>query len=149
MKKILVLLVLLYGHLFALEKGSTLKIYHEIFMSALHKEKIKVYTSAKELKEVFRTSHKIILVNTPDLADIVVVDTDRSYQDILKQMDIRQQKKIPFFATHYQVLAAYDNVIGALYWKKGRSQLLFVKPRLERFGITLSSEYKPFIVDEL
>jgi len=149
MKKILVLLVLFYGHLFALEKGSTLKVYHEIFMSVLHKEKVKVYTSAKELKEVFRTSPEIVLVNDPDLADIVVVDTDRSYQDVLKHMDIQQQNKIPFFATHYQLLTAYDNVIGALYWKKGRSQLLFVKPRLERFGIILSSEYKPFIVDEL
>jgi len=149
MKKILVLLVLFYGHLFALEKGSTLKVYHEIFMSVLHKEKVKVYTSAKELKEVFRTSPEIVLVNDPDLADIVVVDTDRSYQDVLKHMDIQQQYKIPFFATHYQLLTAYDNVIGALYWKKGRSQLLFVKPRLERFGIILSSEYKPFIVDEL
>ena len=149
MKKILVLLVLFYGHLFALEKGSTLKVYHEIFMSVLHKEKVKVYTSAKELKEVFRTSPEIVLVNDPDLADIVVVDTDRSYQDVLKHMDMQQQNKIPFFATHYQLLTAYDNVIGALYWKKGRSQLLFVKPRLERFGIILSSEYKPFIVDEL
>jgi len=40
------------------------------------------------------------------------------------------------------------NAVGALYWKKGRPQLIFIKNRLDKYKIQLPSEYKGYLVDE-
>ncbi|MBX0311666.1 MAG: hypothetical protein JHC31_07790 [Sulfurihydrogenibium sp.] len=40
------------------------------------------------------------------------------------------------------------NAVGALYWRKGRPQLIFIKSRLDRFRIQLPSEYRRYLVDE-
>jgi len=150
LKKILVLLIILYGHLYALEKQSTLKIYHQIFSSMLQKEKIKVYTKDKELLEIFRQSKKIIPVMNPEESDIIVVCNKYAYEQIYDDVVARKNRKdLIIFATDYHLLKEYPYIVGALYWKKGRSQLLFLKPRLEQYHITLPDEYKPFIVDSL
>ena len=151
MKKILILLILLFGHLYALDKKSTLKIYHQIFFSMLPKEeKIRVYTKDKELLDIFRNSKKIIPVKTPEESDIIVVGNSAVYQKI-HDLVVKQKKRedVIIFATDYHLLKKYPYIIGALYWKKGRSQLLFLRPRLEKYHITLPDEYQPFIVESL
>jgi hypothetical protein len=40
------------------------------------------------------------------------------------------------------------NAVGALYWKKGRPQLIFIKSRLDKYKIQLPSKYKGYLVDE-
>ena len=53
------------------------------------------------------------------------------------------------FVTKYQLLKISEDVVGAFYWKKGRSQLLFIKKRLERHNIKLPTEYQNFMIDAL
>jgi hypothetical protein len=40
------------------------------------------------------------------------------------------------------------NAVGALYWKKGRPQLFFIKNRLDKYRIQLPSEYRGYLTDE-
>ncbi|MGC8649920.1 MAG: hypothetical protein ACP5S8_02985 [Hydrogenobaculum sp.] len=44
----------------------------------------------------------------------------------------------------YDTLIKNDDAVAGLYWLDGRYQLVFVKERLRRFGITLPKQYKPF-----
>ncbi|PMP91074.1 MAG: hypothetical protein C0170_05260, partial [Hydrogenobaculum sp.] len=50
----------------------------------------------------------------------------------------------PFLAMSYDALLKNTNAVAGLYWLDGRYQLVFVKERLRRFGITLPKQYKPF-----
>jgi len=113
-------------------------------------EKIRVYTKDKELLDIFRNSKKIIPVKTPEESDIIVVGNSAVYQKI-HDLVVKQKKRedVIIFATDYHLLKKYPYIIGALYWKKGRSQLLFLRPRLEKYHITLPDEYQPFIVESL
>ncbi|MGC8588116.1 MAG: hypothetical protein ACP5LI_03725 [Hydrogenobaculum sp.] len=52
----------------------------------------------------------------------------------------------PFLAMSYDALLKNTNAVAGLYWLDGRYQLVFVKERLRRFGITLPKQYKPFEV---
>lgn len=150
MKKILVLMILIYGHLYALDKQSTLKIYHQIFFAMLPKDKIKVYTKDKELLEIFKYSKKIIPVTNLEESDIIVVSNSHTYQKIDHFLQHEKKKNDHIiFATDYHLLKEYPYIVGALYWKKGRSQLLFLKPRLEKYHITLPDDYHQFIVESL
>lgn len=151
MKKILILLILVYGHLHALERESTLKIYHQIFSALVHKPSIRVYTNDKEYKEVFVHSKRLVLSNDPASADIVLITNRPALFQTMKEeqwMNEHEVKPI-IFVTDYRLLKYSFDIVGAFYWKKGRSQLLFIKNRLEAHHITLPAEYQDFTVDEL
>jgi len=151
LKKIFILLILVYGHLFALEKESTLKIYHQIFSSLVSKPTISVYTNDKEYKNVFSQSNKINLVNEVSVADIVLITNRPTLFNVMKDLQWMQQEgeKPILFVTDYRLLKYSLDIVGAFYWRKGRSQLLFIKKRLDQYHISLPQEYHAFMVDEL
>ncbi len=151
MKKIFILLILLYGHLYALERESTLKMYHQIFSALVSKPIINVYTDDKEYREVFVYSEKIVLSKKPEESDIVLITNESTLDSALRgnRVSNRTNKKPILFVTNYRFLEKSADIIGAFYWRKGRSQLLFIKNRLDKYGIVLPSEYKDFSVDTL
>lgn len=151
MRKIFLLLILLYGHLYALERESTLKMYHQIFSSLVSKPMIHVYTDDREYRKVFATSKRILLSGDPGKSDVILI-TDRS--TLFKIMRERQwadkkDERPILFVTDYRLLKNSFDIVGAFYWRKGRSQLLFIKNRLDAYNITLPKEYEDFTVDEL
>ena len=151
MKKILILLILVYGQLFALEKESTLKIYNQIFSSLVSKPVISVYTADKEYKDVFSQSDKIRLVDEASVADIVLITNRPTLFKIIKERQWMQQTddKPILFVTDYRLLKYSLDIVGAFYWRKGRSQLLFIKDRLNQYHISLPQEYQAFMIDKL
>lgn len=151
MRKVLVLLILLYGHLYALERESTLKMYHSIFHALSSKSTINVYTDDKDYRDVFGYSKKISLSENLENTDIILITHESTLNDILYTIskDTNYIKKPIIFVTNYQFLKVSDKIVGAFYWRKGRSQLLFIKNRLEQYDITLPEEYQRFMIDEL
>jgi len=153
LKKILILLILWYGHLYALEQESTLKIYHQIFSAMVVKPSIRVYTNNKEYKKVFAHSKRIVLVDDPEASDIVLITNRSALFKIIREqkwINGKENGEQPIlFTTDYRLLKYSFDIAGAFYWKKGRSQLLFIKNRLDAHHIDLPSEYQKFTVDEL
>ncbi len=151
MRKIFLLLILLYGHLYALERESTLKMYHQIFSALVPKPTITVYTNDKEYKDVFATSNTMILSNEPGRSDIILITNKSALFKIMRedQWAVEKDTKPILFVTDYRLLKNSFDIVGAFYWRKGRSQLLFIKNRLNAYNITLPDEYKDFQVDTL
>lgn len=151
MKKILVLFILCYGQLVALDKESTLNFYQHIFAALTSAHPVFVYVEDKEYRGVFMQADKIVLAKRMKGSDVVLLTDKSMLYKVLNQkdLDLENTKKPLLFATDYHILKASKEVIGALYWKKGRSQLLFVRQRLKAHGIVLSKEYQKFIIDEL
>lgn len=151
MKKILILLILLYGHLYALERESTLKMYHNIFAALSPKALITVYTNDKEYRAVFSHSKRIFLSDKLEESDIILITDERTLNNVLyrSKVNTNDSKKPILFVTSYHFLGKSDDIVGAFYWRKGRSQLLFIKKRLKQQGITLPKEYQNFMIDEL
>jgi hypothetical protein len=48
----------------------------------------------------------------------------------------------------YKKLKSNKNSIGAIYLKKGRTQIIFIKERLDANGLILNSKFKKHIVHE-
>jgi hypothetical protein len=150
LKKIIILLILFYSGLHALERESTLKMYHGIFSALSSKRMISVYTDDQEYKKVFTTSKRIFLSKKPEEADIVLITNRSTLQHMLKRNKVDQNAEKPIlFVTDYRFLKDSQDIVGAFYWRKGRSQLLFVKKRLEQQAIRLPKAYQNFMVDEL
>lgn len=151
MKKILVLLILICGQLFALDRDSTLKFYHYLFDAFSPSKQISVYTNSDEYTRVFSSSKKITLVSKPQSADLLLMTNEKALRKVLRKRKFSQEidPGTILFVTDYRLLKISEEIVGAFYWKKGRSQLLFIKPRLEAKNITLPHDFKRFIVDEL
>lgn len=126
-------------------------MYHGIFTALCAKTSIYVYTTDKEYRDVFRHSKRIILSDKPKESDIVLITEKRTLNDILTTMNVHTNtaKKPIIFVTNYNFLKQSDKIVGAFYWRKGRSQLLFIHKRLQQYGISLTKEYKNFMIDEL
>ena len=151
MKKIIILFILSYGQLIALDKESTLDFYQHILGALTSATPIYVYVEDKEYRDVFMHADKILLGKQMKDSDVVLLTNKAMLEKVLsqKKSDMGKVKKPIFFATDYHILKASEEVIGAFYWKKGRAQLLFVKKRLDAHGIILSKEYQKYIIDEL
>lgn len=151
MKKILLLFLLFYGQIFALDKESTLKFYHHIFEGLLGEKTVSVYVKDKKYADVFSHSRYIKLAESSQNADIILLTNKNILKKILKNKNNNQSEgsQAILFATDYRLLKYSEDIVGAFYWKKGRSQLLFVKNRLDKQDITLPSEYKKYTVDKL
>ena len=48
----------------------------------------------------------------------------------------------------YRALQINKNSIGAIYLKKGRTQIIFIKERLEKSGLTVPSSYTKQLLNE-
>jgi hypothetical protein len=138
-------------HLNAVDRESTLKIYHSVFNALALNPPIHVYTNDNEYRDVFQHSKKIVLTDNAKESDIVLITNERTLNDILYTMNenVDISKKPIMFVTNYHFLKISDKIVGAFYWRKGRSQLLFIKKRLKHYGITLPEEYQRFMIDEL
>lgn len=138
-------------YLNAIDRESTLKIYHSIFHSLSSKTPISVYTHDKEYRDVFGYSKEIFLSDNLKDTDIILITHEGALNNILLTMneDIDNAKIPMIFVTNYNLLKMSDHAVGAFYWRKGRSQLLFIKKRLDQYEITLPEEYQKFMIDEL
>lgn len=140
----------MYGHLYALERKSTLKMYHGIFSALSSKTMISVYTTDPEYRKVFTSSKRISLAKKPEDSDIILITNRSTFRSILKRRKVNDNAKNPIlFVTDYHYLKDSKDVVGAFYWRKGRSQLLFIKKRLEQHSIQLPKSYQNFMIDEL
>lgn len=138
-------------YLNALDTESTLKIYQGIFHALSSKTSVNVYVKDKEYRDVFLHSKRIFLSDTLEESDMALVTEERTLKDILYAENTNRDldKKPIIFVTNYHFLKISEQIVGAFYWRKGRSQLLFIKNRLKQHNITLPEEYQSFMIDEL
>lgn len=115
------------------------------------KTSINVYTKDKEYRNVFSHSKRIFLSDRLEESDIVLITEARTLNNVLSIINRNTYvgKKPIIFVTNYHFLKMSDDIVGAFYWRKGRSQLLFIKNRLEQYDIILPKEYQSFMIDEL
>ena len=133
--------------LLALDTQSTRNIYENIFRALSPKNIIRVYTDNQEYRGIFITSKHIYLSSIKE-ADIVLSTTEKSLKRSLEK--VKSMKKKPlFFVTNFGFLKLSNDIVGAFYWKKGRSQLVFIKKRVQVKKITLPKQHHKYIVDIL
>ena len=145
MKKIIIVFVLLFHNLFAFDKDTTLKVYNKIFTSIFpQKDVINIYVLNQQYIDLFKNSHKFKIVYNIKKASVAIVTSQKELEEIQK---IKTKNSIIIFATQEKLLFDNKLTIGAFYWKKGRSQLLFVKDRLDKYHIKLPNEYDKFIIE--
>jgi len=127
MKKILIVLLILSLFVFA-----SIDV-HKVANTLLHitaSEPIKFYNADKKIN-----LNNLIQLSSLDNASIILF-AHKKYGSKLT------------IVNSYAKLKLYKNSIGAIYIKKGRTQIVFIKERLEKHGLILNAKYKKHLLDE-
>ena len=133
MRKIIILLLLIVN--FGLSQDINSKLYEKIlkgiFPSA---EEISIYVTDEEEKFNFKSNIKIVRVI--ENSNLILLNSE-NYNKKFKNKIL--------FVSSYKNLIKYENAIGALYWKKGRPQIIFLKDRLKKYGLEIEPYLSKYI----
>ncbi|WP_457622688.1 hypothetical protein [Persephonella sp.] len=143
MKKILTLLMLIITGLasaseFAGDRKVEAKIIEQICTFIMGKDNISVFIT-DGIKDMLRYSHHLKVTDNCEKADILI---------LTKKFPVERCGDKPIFTTKYYLLHYNHNIVGALYWHKGRPNIILIRERLEKFNITPPQELIQFIESE-
>lgn len=111
------------------------KLFEKILLGVFpNNENITLYVTDDSVE--FEFSKKIHVVDNVKLSNIVLVNSEDKYLETYNKV---------LFVTTYKDLKKYENAIGALYWKKGRPQVIFLKKRLDNYGIKVAKYLEKYI----
>ncbi len=141
LRNILIWIFIICSAAFGYEKEIH-KIEAEIISKMVHiltkkNKKVRVSVST-DLKYILKYSKILSHQRDCTKAEILITGDE----NLLKRC------KKPAIVTKYYLLKKYKNAIGAIYWKKGRPNVVFVKDRLKLFNIQLPDRYKKYLERE-
>ncbi|RLF05213.1 MAG: hypothetical protein DRJ64_05875 [Thermoprotei archaeon] len=140
-KKILVLIfVIIFSNSLLANENQKKQIEARLISTTLYQlfnHKLKIYTDTKHIREVVKMSEgKLELAINCQKSDLVIAD----------KIPKSCEKKICLFFTYdYQFLKNNKNVLGGLFWAKNRVKLIFVRERLEEYGISVPRELEKYL----
>ncbi|MFA5234855.1 MAG: hypothetical protein WC390_10685 [Sulfurimonas sp.] len=143
MKKFFLLLLLTFS-LFASDSKDVLRaqIIEKIISNISINEVITVWSDNKELIAEFRKSSNIITTDDCGKANIVVIEN-------AKNIENKDCKNKPVFVLNYNLLKDVPESFGAFFWKKGRPNIVLIKPRTLSHGITIAKELEAYVEEKI
>lgn len=116
------------------------QIIERIAASLFPKQTIAAWGETADQKNMIRQSEKIKEAVDSSHADLIIVS---------KNLPQNLSSNTVIITTEYGFLKKDERVIGAFFWQKGRPNLLFVRPRMQKANISLGHEFNKYIEDEL
>ncbi|WP_353662019.1 hypothetical protein [Hydrogenimonas sp. SS33] len=115
-----------------IEKGIYRSIIHSLF---LHRNVVKIWSDDRQKEYLLTHIGGVVRTSDPADADILF---------IFHRIDVKAGK--PVFVGRYSLFSVYGNrVIGGFYWQKGRPNLIFLRPGLERWGMKITDDLAPYV----
>lgn len=109
------------------------KIIEKIVIDITGKENPKVCTVNYPSVYIQNYSSNLILTNC-NQADIVISSSNRELNYNKPTIEVGTPQ------------INNPNVIGLIFWRKGRPQIIFIEKNLKKFDIQLPEEYKKYII---
>lgn len=116
------------------------QIIERIVTSLFPNKKITAWGETTDQKNSIRESKKIEEAVNSSNADLIIVS---------KNIPQNLSSNSVIITTEYALLKKDERIIGAFFWQKGRPNLLFLRPRMEKANVNLGHEFNKYIEDEL
>ena len=140
--KFLIIFLLSVSLLFASGRNQLkVQILEKIISDIQQTDRLKVWSDDKSLEEAFRSADKFDIVQTCKGADLIILAR--------KKYVPKGCEACPVFVLSYELLNDIPESFGALFWKKGRPNIVFIESRLKKFNITLSDALTPYVDDQV
>ena len=116
-------------------------ILEKIFNDITINKELKLWSDNKKLLNEIKEHHKFTIVEKLNDANIIILENKNS---ITKKCLSKY-----IFVLKYKLLTEIPRSFGALFWKKGRPNIVIIKPRAKAQSIKLSEELEPYIEEKV
>lgn len=116
--------------------NTQIKILEYIINNINHPSIHKVWSDDTALKLSLEKSGRYITVSNSSKADLIILQNKNSLPLSIKNKAI--------FVLNYKLLKEIPQSFGAFFWKKGRPNIVFIKPRLKKVQLQLSNNLKKY-----
>ena len=140
--KIILTTILLALTLFA--SNSTyrqVKILEKIISEISIDEKIKIWSDNNEILAQLKDNHKFYITDNCIDATIVIL---QDKNNLIKACNTKH-----IFVLNYQLLIDLPESFGAMFWKKGRPNIVILEPRIQAQDITVSKGLEPYLEEKI
>lgn len=143
MKTIISILFILVPLLIADGHSSELKmkILHNICSGVKNEKHMKVWSDNQKIIDSFKKLGGLNISKSFKDAQLIVLNNK---SNLLKNSIDKH-----IFVLDYDLLEEIPNSFGAFFWKKGRPNIVFIKPRLEEQSLRLSTTLQPYTEDKI
>lgn len=106
--------------------------------SVVTQESISIYTDSQRISHIL-THNEVRFIDTCAQADVAIIETKQ----------VANCGQVPIITLKYELLKTYPNSIGSFFWQKGRPNIVFIEPRLEKLSIDIGPQFSAFIEESI
>ncbi len=141
--RIFITLILSALMLFAYTKADHLKIQiiETIITNISIDKEIKVWCDDALIQKELVEHQKLKVADSCESATIVIL---KNKNNLPKECEDKH-----IFALSYKILSDMQQSFGALFWKKGRPNIIILEPRIEKQNIKTSKDLEPYLEERL
>ena len=99
-----------------------------------------IWTDNKDLLYKLKEGKKLNIVNSCELANLIIVENSNLS---------RKCKNKKIFVLNYTLLSEIKTSFGALFWKKGRPNIIILEPRINKQSIKIKDNLNPYLEDKI
>nr|WP_321266491.1 hypothetical protein [uncultured Sulfurimonas sp.] len=128
---------------FASEGANNLRveIIEKIISEISIDKEVVLWSDNKKIQNILKTNNKLKTTKNCEDATIIILEDE---ENLSKSCDSKH-----IFVLNYDLLSKISKSFGALFWKKGRPNIVIIKPRITEQYIEVSSDLKPYMEDKI
>lgn len=143
MKKTLLFLLFFTTLLSASSSSQELKIrvLKSIVTGIENSEPMTIWSDDKKIMNAFTSQSKFSVADDCKDAKMIILSSKSNLPKNCKNKHI--------FVLDYELLYEIPDSFGAFFWKKGRPNIVFIKPRVDKQALKLTSSLEPYVEERL
>lgn len=129
--------------IFASDKSDNLqiKILEKIITEITVNKEMKVWSDNKNILRMLKEHNKLKTTDNCEEATIIIL------QEHNKLISACSSRAI--FVLNYKLLSDIPQSFGALFWKKGRPNIVIIKSRIKAQSIQVSNDLNPYLEEKV
>ena len=118
-----------------------IRILEKILSEISIDKELSVWSDNKMIIDELKNNQQLNTSNSCEDADILILQKKENLTDRCKSKCI--------FVLNYNHLSEIKQSFGALFWKKGRPNIVIIEPRLKKQNITISKNLEPYLEEKV
>jgi len=117
------------------------KILEKVVSEISINKQIKIWSDDKNIINELRKSNKFITTKNCQDATFIILKNKENLSNICNSTHI--------FVLNYKLLSELPQSFGALFWKKGRPNIVIVEPRIKAQNIKVTNNLRPYLEEKV
>ena len=139
-----ILITLIFSSLLLIASSANahqVKVLEKIFSEISIDEKLCIWSDDQNILNKFKQNNRFETVENIKNANIIVLKNKNSADKVSKNQLV--------FVLDYKLLHKIPKSFGALFWKKGRPNIVIIEPRATAQNIDISKSLAPYLEERV